>query len=590
MKLAHNPLLAELLPAWRARAMLIVMMVLFGGLFVRAFWLQAIDNDFYQRKGEERFSKVLPTPASRGRVLDRNEQVLAMSTQVSAIVAEARPSRTEAKARANPRDIGAEKLSAAQIRQLADLLDMDHREVARKIPEQRGRGYLKRQVAPDVAERILALKLPGIRAEPEYRRYYPHGEVSAHVVGFTGMDDKGLEGIELAMNRPLTGQEGSRRVITDARRNVVEDVETLKPPRDGGDVRLSIDTRLQFLAHSRLKQAVAEHKARAGSAVVLDSRTGEVLALANWPTYNPNNRTQLSGPPLRNRAFTDTYEPGSTIKPFVAAMALDAGRYSFETPIDCTGKLHFGRYAIGDAHPHGVLSVAEVIQKSSNVGVAKIAAQFTPDEMWRVYDQVGFGSPLKLGFPGEAAGRLRNPAGWKPVEQATMSYGHGMSVTLMQMARAYLVFARDGDLIPLSLTRVDTPPINGLQVFSAQTAREVRRMLELAAGPGGTAPKAQIPGYRVAGKTGTAHKLEGGTYANKYIASFVGFAPVSDPRYIVAVMIDEPSNGMHYGGQVAAPVFSDIMNATLRATGVAPDAAMPPLQMARVSVPLKGAP
>ncbi|MFH1812966.1 MAG: penicillin-binding protein 2 [Pseudomonadota bacterium] len=587
MKLAHNPLLAELLPAWRARAMLIVMMVLFGGLFVRAFWLQAIDNEFYQRKGEERFSKVLPTPASRGRVLDRNEQVLAMSTQVSAIVAEARPSRTEAKAKANPRDIGAEKLSAAQIRQLAELLDMDHREVARKIPEQRGRGYLKRQVAPDVAERILALKLPGIRAEPEYRRYYPHGEVSAHVVGFTGMDDKGLEGIELAMNRPLTGQEGSRRVITDARRNVVEDVETLKPPRDGGDVRLAIDTRLQFLAHSRLKQAVAEHKARAGSAVVLDSRTGEVLALANWPTYNPNNRAQLSGPPLRNRAFTDTYEPGSTIKPFVAAMALDAGRYSFETPIDCTGKLHFGRYAIGDAHPHGVLSVAEVIQKSSNVGVAKIAAQFTPEEMWRVYDQVGFGSPLKLGFPGEAAGRLRNPAGWKPVEQATMSYGHGLSVTLMQMARAYMVFARDGDLIPLSLTRVDTPPVNGLQVFSAQTAREVRRMLELAAGPGGTAPKAQIPGYRVAGKTGTAHKIEGGTYANKYIASFVGFAPVSDPRYIVAVMIDEPSNGMHYGGQVAAPVFSDIMNATLRATGVAPDAAMPPLQMARVSVPVK---
>ncbi|MDP2869394.1 penicillin-binding protein 2 [Methyloversatilis sp.] len=588
MKFAHNPLLAELLPAWRARAMLIIMMVLFGGLFVRAFWLQAIDNEFYQRKGEERFSKVLPTPASRGRVLDRNEQVLAMSTQVSAIVAEARPSRTEAKARANPRDIGAEKLSPAQIRQLADLLDMDHREVARKIPEQRGRGYLKRQVAPDVAERILALKLPGIRAEPEYRRYYPHGEVSAHVVGFTGMDDNGLEGIELAMNRPLTGQEGSRRVITDARRNVVEDVETLKPPRDGGDVRLSIDTRLQFLAHSRLKQAVAEHKARAGSAVVLDSRTGEVLALANWPTYNPNNRAQLSGPPLRNRAFTDTYEPGSTIKPFVAAMALDAGRYSFDTPIDCTGKLHFGRYAIGDAHPHGVLSVAEVIQKSSNVGVAKIAAQFTPEEMWRVYDQLGFGSPLKLGFPGEAAGRLRNPAGWKPVEQATMSYGHGMSVTLMQMARAYMVLARDGDLIPLSLTRVDTPPINGLQVFSAQTAREVRRMLELAAGPGGTAPKAQIPGYRVAGKTGTAHKLEGGTYANKYIASFVGFAPVSDPRYIVAVMIDEPSNGVYYGGQVAAPVFSDIMNATLRATGVAPDAAMPPLQMARVSVPVKG--
>lgn len=585
MKLAHNPLLAELLPAWRARAMLVVMMALFGGLVARAFWLQVINDDFYQRKGEERFSRVLPTPASRGRVFDRNEQVLAMSTQVSAIVAESRPSRTDAKA--NPRDIGAEKLSPAQIRQLAELLGMDHREIARKIPENRGRSYLKRQVPPEVAKQVLALKLPGIRSEPEYRRYYPHGEVSAHVVGFTGVDDNGLEGIELAMNRPLTGQMGSRRVITDARRNVVEDVETLQPPRDGGDVRLAIDTRLQFLAHSRLKQAVTEHRARAGSAVVLDARTGEVLALANWPTYNPNNRAQLAGPSLRNRAFTDTYEPGSTIKPFIAAMALDAGRFAFDTPIDCAGKLYFGRYSIGDAHPHGTLSVAEVIEKSSNVGIAKIAAHFKPTEMWHVYDQVGFGNPLKMGFPGEAGGRLRAPANWKPVEQATMSYGHGMSVTLMQMARAYLVFARDGDLIPLSLTRVDTPPINGLQVFSAQTAREVRRMLELAAGPNGTAPKAQIPGYRVGGKTGTAHKIEGGSYANKYIASFVGFAPVSDPRYIVAVMIDEPSNGVHYGGQVAAPVFSDIMNATLRATGIAPDAPVPALQMARNSVAIK---
>ena len=585
MKFAHNPLLAELLPAWRARAMLIVMMVLFGGLVARAFWLQAVDNEFYQRKGEERFSKVLPTPASRGRVLDRNEQVLAMSTQVSAIVAEARPTRADAKV--NSRDIGAEKLTPSQIRQLADLLGMDHREIERKIPDQRGRGYLKHQVTPEVAQQIMALKLPGIRTEPEYRRYYPHGEVSAHVVGFTGSDDNGLEGIELAMNRPLTGQQGSRRVITDARRNVVEDIETLQPPRDGGDVRLAIDTRLQFLVHSRLKQAVTEHKARAGSAVVLDSRTGEVLALANWPTYNPNNRTQLSGAPLRNRAFTDTYEPGSTIKPFVAAMALEAGRFTSDSLIDCAGKLYFGKYSIGDAHSHGTLSLAEVIQKSSNIGIAKVAAQFKPSEMWHIYDHVGFGSPLKLGFPGEAGGRLRPAASWKPVEQATMAYGHGMSVTLMQMAHAYTVFARDGDLIPLSLTRVDTPPINGLQVFSAQTAREVRHMLELAAGPGGTAPQAQIPGYRVAGKTGTAHKLEGGAYANKYIASFVGFAPVSDPRYIVAVMIDEPSNGVHYGGQVAAPVFSDIMNSMLRASGIAPDMPAPPLQMARNTAIIK---
>lgn len=580
MKFSHNPLLAELLPAWRARFMLIIMMALFGGLFARAFWLQVVNDEFYQRKGEERFSRVLPTPASRGRVLDRNEQVLAMSTQVSAIVAESRPPRPDVKA--NPKDRGAESLSPADIRKLADLLEMDHREIARKIPENRGRSYLKRQVAPDVAKQVLALKLPGIRAEPEYRRYYPHGEVSAHVVGFTGMDDRGLEGIELAMNRPLTGQIGQRRVITDARRNVVEDVEVLSPPRDGSDIHLAIDTRLQFLLHSRLKQAVTDHKARAGSAVIVDARTGEVLALANWPTYNPNNRAQLSGPPLRNRAFTDTFEPGSTIKPFIAAMGLESGRYTFDTTIDVSEKLVFGRHSIGDAHQHGMLSLAEVIQKSSNIGVAKVAATFKPAEMWQVYHQLGFGAPLRLGFPGEAGGRLRPPSTWKPVEQATMSYGHGLSVTLMQMARAYTVFARDGDLIPLSLTRLDTPPINGLQVFSAQTAREVRRMLELAAGPGGTAPQAQIPGYRVAGKTGTAHKLEGGAYANKYIASFVGFAPVSDPRFIVAVMIDEPSNGVHYGGQVAAPVFSDIMGATLRATGVPPDAPVPqPLQMAR---------
>jgi cell division protein FtsI (penicillin-binding protein 3) len=585
MKLSHNPLLAELLPAWRARAMLILMMALFGGLVARAFWLQVVNDEFYQRKGEERFSRVLPTPASRGRVLDRNEQVLAMSTQVSAIVAESRPTRLEAKV--NARDIGAESLSPVQVRALAELLDMDHREVARKIPDQRGRGYLKRQVPPEVAQRILALKLPGIRAEPEYRRYYPHGEVSAHVVGFTGADDKGLEGIELAMNRPLTGQTGSRRVITDARRNVVEDVETLQLPRDGGDVRLAIDTRVQFLVHSRLQAAVTRHRARAGSAVVIDVRTGEVLALANWPTYNPNNRSQLSGPSLRNRAFTDTFEPGSTIKPFVAAMALDAGRFTFNTPIDCSGKLTFGRYSIGDAHKHDTLTVAEVIEKSSNIGIAKIAAEFKPQEMWTVYDSVGFGNPLKLGFPGEAAGRLRAPSTWKPVEQATMSYGHGISVTLMQLAHAYLAFARNGDLIPLSLTRVDTPPLSGLQVFSPQTAREVRRMLEMAAGPNGTAPLSQIPGYRVAGKTGTAHKIEGGNYANKYVASFVGFAPVSEPRYIVAVMIDEPSNGVHYGGQVAAPVFSDIMGATLRAAGIAPDAPGPVLQMARTAVGAK---
>jgi cell division protein FtsI (penicillin-binding protein 3) len=330
-----------------------------------------------------------------------------------------------------------------------------------------------------------------------------------------------------------------------------------------------------------LKKAMQEHKAKAGGVVVLDAKTGEVLALANAPTYNPNNRVKLVGAQLRNRAFTDTFEPGSTFKPFTAALALEKGKYHFNTRIDTSaGRLTIGSATIHDAHKHEVLTLAEVVQKSSNVGVAKVALSFPPDEMWQMFNSLGFGAPLKLGFPGEVGGRLRPAKSWKPIEQATMSYGHGISVTLMQLARAYLAFARDGDLIPVSLTRVDTPPMASTMVYSPQTAREVRSMLELAVQPGGTAPKAQIAGYRVGGKTGTAHKLEGGSYANKYVASFVGFAPASDPRLIVAVMIDEPSNGRYYGGDVAAPVFAQVMAGALRTLGVPQDVPQKPLIMA----------
>jgi cell division protein FtsI (penicillin-binding protein 3) len=389
------------------------------------------------------------------------------------------------------------------------------------------------------------------------------------------VDDKGLEGVELAFQDQLLGRPGFRSVIKDRRGQIVEDVGSVKPPQDGKDITLALDSKIQYLAFSQLKQAVDDNDAKAGGAVVVDARSGEILALANWPTYNPNNRANLSGAQLRNRAVTDTYEPGSTMKPFSAALALEKGKFRFDSVINTApGKLTIGTATISDSHAHGLLTLAQVIQKSSNVGIAKVAGTFPPEEMWTMFDNLGFGQAPKLGFPGEVGGRLRPWKTWRPIEQATMSYGHGISVSLMQMVRAYTVFARDGELIPLTLLKGDGNPVKGERVFSPQTVREVKAMLEMAVQPGGTAPKAQIPGYRVAGKTGTAHKLEGGVYARKYVASFVGLAPASDPRLIVAVMIDEPSSGKHFGGDVAGPTFANIMSGALRTLGVPQDAAL----------------
>jgi cell division protein FtsI (penicillin-binding protein 3) len=528
----------------------------------RSLYLQAIHNEFLKGKGEARYERLLEIPATRGRVMDRQGDVLAVSTPVKSVWA-------------IPDDA---KLQPAESRQLAQLLDMDVHELNRKLASDKDFVYIKRQIPPDVADRVAALKLPGIHQQQEYRRYYPVGELMAHVLGFTGQDDAGQEGVELAFNSQLSGKNGSRRVIKDRRGNIVEDVESIHPPQDGKDIRLALDDKIQYLAYSHLKQTLEEHKAKAGGIVVLDVRTGEILALANLPTYNPNNRERLVGAQLRNRALTDTFEPGSTMKPFTAAIALEKGKFRYDTPIQTApGRLTIGNATIHDSHGNNVLTVAQVIQKSSNVGIAKISLTFPPETMWDMYDSLGFGTPLKLGFPGEVGGRLRPWKKWQPIEQATMSYGHGISVTLIQLAHAYLVFGRDGDLIPLSLTKLDTPPPQGRSVFSAQTAKEVRAMMELVVMPGGTAPKAQVAGYRVAGKTGTAHKLEGGQYANKYVASFVGLAPVSDPRLVVAVMIDEPSNGIYYGGDVAAPVFSRVMAGALRTLGVPQDAPLKPL-------------
>jgi cell division protein FtsI (penicillin-binding protein 3) len=564
-RFTESPVLQLALQGWRSRSVVLLLMAAFAALVARGFYLQVINNDFLQEKGDSRYRRDIEVSASRGKITDRNGDMLAVSTPMKSIWAIPGDART---------------LNPEQKRQLAALLEMTVRDLDGKIASDKTFVFVKRQVPPETAERIAALKFPGVHEEKEYRRYYPTGEMTAHIVGFTGVDDKGLEGVELAFQQSLLGHAGSRSVIRDRRGNIVEDVRALKPPQDGKDVRLAMDSKIQYLAYSNLKAAVESNKAKAGGAVVIDARSGEVLALANWPTYNPNNRQYLSGAQLRNRALTDTFEPGSVMKPFTAALALEKGKVRFDTIINCApGKLTIGTATISDAHPHGALTVAQVIQKSSNVGTAKIALSFPPKEMWEMFDSVGFGHAPNLGFPGEVNGRLRPWKNWRPIEQATMSYGHGIAVSLMQLARAYTVFARDGELMPLSMIRLEETAVRGVAVFSPHTVREVRTMLEMAVQPEGTAPKARVPGYRVGGKTGTAYKVEGGVYAKKYVASFVGLAPISEPRLVVAVMIDEPTGAAHYGGDVAGPVFSQIMGGALRTLGVLPDG---PLQVAEV--------
>ena len=562
----HNPLLKRELPAWRSRLVMLGLMGCSLALAGRALYLQGVNNDFLQAKGESRYARTLEVPATRGRITDRQGDILAVSTPVRSVWA-------------IPSDA---QLEPAQARELARLLEMDVKELNGKLATGRDFAYLKRQVPPEVAQQVADLRLPGVHQQQEYRRYYPGGEVMAHILGFTDVEDKGQEGIELAFEKRLAGRPGARRVIKDRRGQIVEDVEAIRPPRDGEDVALSIDGKIQYLAWSALRDAMHQHKAQAGAVVVLDARSGEILALANAPTFNPNNRTNLSGAQLRNRVFTDAFEPGSVMKPFIAALALDRGKLRVDSQIDTgNGRMTIGTATISDTKRHGMMSVAQIVQKSSNIGTVKMAQQFSPDEMWHLFDQLGFGTQLNLGFPGETSGRLRPAKSWRPIEQATMSYGHGISVSLIQMARAYMVFARNGELVPLSLTRVDGVPSSGRRVFSENTAQHMRTILAMAAGPGGTAPRAQVPGYTVAGKTGTAHKLEGGRYARKYVSSFVGFAPATNPRIVVAVMIDEPTAGQYFGGTVAAPVFSRITEGALRTLGVAPDVPLTPLQLAR---------
>lgn len=557
MRASSVPNVALKLPRWRAQLVLFGLLGAFALMIGRAFYLQGMNNDFLQARGEARFTRVLEIPANRGIITDRDGEPLAISTPVESVWA-------------SPEDV---KMTEPQAAALARLLDMDVPALKKRINESnRDFVFLKRQMPPDQAARVLALKIPGVLLQREYRRYYPAGDVAAHLVGFTNVDDNGQEGIELAYQDWLSGKPGSRRVIKDKRGQIIEDIESLRVPQQGRDLALSIDRKIQYLAFRELKNAVVTHRAKAGSAVVIDVVTGEVLALVNLPAYNPNNRGKLSGQQTRNRAIIDLYEPGSTMKAFTVAAGIEAGVVRPDTVIQTApGSMTIGPNTIRDAHPLGALTVTQILQKSSNIGAAKIALQMPPLQLWQSFSDAGFGVPTRIGFPGEGHGRLRSPKNWRPIEQATMSYGHGLSVTLLQIARAYSIFATDGQMRPISIVRVDTPPAP-VRVISADTAMAVRRMLELATQPGGTAPRAQVAGYRVGGKTGTAHKLDNGVYVDRYIASFIGFAPASAPRVIVAVMIDEPSAGQYYGGQVAAPVFSQIVAGALRMLGVPHDA------------------
>ena len=556
-----SPLLASKTPPWRSKFLVALVGLSFCGLLGRALYVQVIGTDFFQRQGEIRYARTLELTASRGRILDRNGLLLASSVPAPSLWAD-------------PKDFEAD---TAQRRQLGKLLGMTPKELTERLDSNDNYVWLRRQTEDQLAKDVLALNLKGIHQVREYKRKYPEGEAVTHVVGFTNVEDKGQEGIELAFQKELAGRNGTRRVIKDRLGRVVEDIGDSVAPADGRDVQLSIDSKVQFFAYQRIRDAVAENKAKAGSVVVLDARSGEVLALANYPSYTPGDRRNLTGEQLRNRALTDTFEPGSTVKPFIAAWALETGRVKPETVIHTApGKISMGGFVISDSHAHGDLTVSEVIQKSSNIGAMRMGLMFQPREMWELYAQSGFGQKPQIAFPGAVTGRLRPFKTWKPIEQATMSYGYGLSASLFQIAHAYTVFAHDGEFIPVTLAKStaqgDDARVAGQRVISPATAKTIREMLALVTGPGGTAPKAQTIGYSVGGKSGTAYKQEGKGYAvKKYRSWFVGIAPINNPRIIVAVMVDTPTAGKWYGGDVAAPVFSDLVQQTLRTLGVQPD-------------------
>ncbi len=557
----------------RYRLVLLMMFCGFCLLAARAFYLQILDANYLQEQGDARHLRTVEDDSHRGMILDRNGEPLAISTPVDSVWA-------------NPDDLaGARDRWPA----LTRLLGISAADLAHEVKRQAGREfmYVKRQIAPETAQEVMALDIPGIALQREYRRYYPAGPVAGHVIGFTNVDDEGQEGIELAYNNWLRGMPGKKRVLKDRYGNIVETVESISLPVPGKNLTISIDRRIQYLAYRALKAAIAEHHARAASAIVLDARTGEVLALVNEPSFNPNNRSHLRSKVFRDRAVNDEFEPGSTLKPFTIAAALETGRYFPGTAVNTApGSIQIGHYIIRDERNYGLITVAQVIEHSSNVGATKIALSLNRDIMWNMFRRVGFGQVTGIGLPGEAPGFVNPSQQWVPVEQATMSFGYGISVTPLQLAQAYGGLANDGVMMPVTLLRRDQP-VAGRRIMSAITAHQVRAMLELAVGPDGTGAAAQVANYQVAGKTGTSHKLGPDGYeANNYIASFAGFVPASDPRLVMVIVVNNPTGGAYYGGQIAAPVFSTVMTGALRLLNIPPDNLPRPKQwMAKTITP-----
>jgi len=524
----------------------------------RAVELQVFNKSFLQSEGNARHQRVIAVAAHRGMITDRNGEPLAISTPVDSVWA-------------NP-----QQMVTAQTHwpQLAKLLNLDLKQLRKHLAARMDKEfiYLKRRINPDIAQQVMALGIPGISLQREYRRYYPGGEVNAQVLGFTGIDDAGQEGLELGYDDWLRGVPGSKRVLKDRLGRIVEDVESISPPRPGRDLRLSIDRRIQYLAHRELKAAITQQQAKSGSAVILDVRTGEVLAMVNLPTYNPNRPNATRNEGYRNRAVTDVFEPGSTIKPFTAAAALESGQYRAETLIETSpGFYTVGRKTIRDLHDYGLIDVSTVIQKSSNIGATKMALAIPPRSMWDVFAGSGFGVSTGSGFPGEVSGVLMPYQRWRDLDRATLSFGYGLSVTPLQLAQAYTVLAGDGQLRPVSFVPVEHAP-PGKPVMQAQTAAALRVMMESVVNEGGTATLARVPGYRVAGKTGTVRKLGPGGYVqDRYLSLFAAMVPASRPRLVMVVMVDEPGRKDYYGGLIAAPVFSRVMTDALRLLDVVPD-------------------
>jgi len=529
-----------------------------AGLLYRVVDLQVLNKEFLQNHGDARALRVVKIPAHRGMITDRNGESLAISTPVNSIWAV-------------PRKVMA---ADAKLDQLAKYLHMDEKELSSMLKERMGRQfvYLKRHVAPALAEQVMLLDIPGVSLQREYRRYYPAGEVTSHVLGFTNIDDSGQEGMELAYDNWLKGSPGSKRVLKDRLGRIIENIESITTPDPGNELVLSIDRRVQYLAYRELKSAVNHHKARAGTLVMLDVKTGEIIAMVGQPSYNPNNRTGLKSGHYRNRAVTDVFEPGSTLKPFTIATALESGLYNLKSTIDThPGFFKVGDHTIRDHRDYGVIDLATVIKKSSNIGASKIALSLEPLEFWSTLTKVGFGQATGSGFPGEASGFLNPYNNWSEVEQATMSFGYGISTTALQLAQAYMPFATDGMMLPVTFLKV-SEPVAASRVFSAGVARQVRAMLETVVQIGGTGYRASIEGYRVAGKTGTVHKTVAGGYSeDRYLSLFAGMAPASNPRLIAVVIIDEPKGDQYYGGLVAAPVFSKVMAGALRLLDIPPD-------------------